>query len=99
MTIPTHYKHCPACPSGGDFQNVDVAQFVEQRSPKPPVAGSIPDVHATIKARIKKNTMVYSLSQAMNWFLSHSSGTVICVKGEKQKECASYPEAKAFYES
>jgi hypothetical protein len=43
--------------------------------------------------------MVYSLSEAMNWFLSNSSGTVICVKGEEQKECSCYPDAEAFYKA
>lgn len=41
--------------------------------------------------------MVYSLTEAMNWFLSHHAGSVICVKGEEQKACDCYPDAEAFY--
>ena len=41
--------------------------------------------------------MVYSLSEAMEWFLSHSSGIVICVKGQEQKECSCYNDAVSFY--
>lgn len=40
---------------------------------------------------------VYSLDEAMSWFLSHSSGFVTCVKGIKKKMCSSYTEAKIFY--
>ncbi len=41
---------------------------------------------------------VYSLEEAMNWFLNNSSGNITCVRkdGESQ-ECSSYPEAKKFY--
>lgn len=41
--------------------------------------------------------MVYSLLEAMEWFLSHSSGTVICIKDDEQKECNCYNDAVAFY--
>lgn len=42
---------------------------------------------------------VNSLSEAMDFFLANHSGTVICLSadGLKEKECASYPEAEAFY--
>jgi hypothetical protein len=43
--------------------------------------------------------MVYSIDEAMEWFLSHSSGTVLCVRKDgQQKECSSFPEARAFFE-
>lgn len=41
---------------------------------------------------------VFSLDEARDWFLSHSSGSVMCVKGDEQRECNCYPDAKAFYE-
>lgn len=41
---------------------------------------------------------VESLSDAMNFFLENSSGSVICVKGDEEKECRSFPEAKKFFE-
>lgn len=42
---------------------------------------------------------VFSLDEARDWFLSHSSGSVMCVKGDEQRECNCYPDAKAFYEA
>ncbi|MES2592381.1 MAG: hypothetical protein V4608_10880 [Bacteroidota bacterium] len=41
--------------------------------------------------------MVHTLTEAMHWFISHSSGSVICNKGDEQKECFSYLEAEDFY--
>jgi len=47
---------------------------------------------------------VYTLQEAEAWFLSHSSGTVFCVKNiegsdtpEKVLECSSYSEAVEFF--
>jgi len=44
-------------------------------------------------------TKVYSIQEAMNWFLAHSSGSVICVRDGQEQVCTSYPEAEAFYKS
>ena len=40
---------------------------------------------------------VKTLKEAMSWFLSNSSGSILCVNGDKEKECKSYPEAEEFY--
>ena len=41
---------------------------------------------------------VHSLEEATNWFLEHSSGTVICVNQDgERKECATFPEAWQFF--
>lgn len=44
---------------------------------------------------------VFSLQQAMEWFLEHCEGRLLCVdvdpKGNREKECNSYIEAKQFY--
>jgi len=40
---------------------------------------------------------VNSLEEAREWFLKNSSGVVICVSGDREQECRSYPEAVAFY--
>lgn len=40
---------------------------------------------------------VHSLDEAKTWFLEHSSGSVICVKGDTKQEVFSYPEAEKFY--
>jgi len=42
---------------------------------------------------------VYSLEEAMQWFLSHSTGSVMCRDGEREQVCNCYPDAKAFYEA
>lgn len=41
---------------------------------------------------------VFSLSDAMNWFLENSSGSIVCVKNVEKCECNSYPEAKSFFQ-
>jgi hypothetical protein len=46
---------------------------------------------------------VYTLDEAMQWFLENSTGTVMCVKkdgagSDAGKECSSYADAKSFYE-
>jgi hypothetical protein len=46
-----------------------------------------------------KMDIVKSLDEAMSWFLSHSSFSVKCIDGEREKVCNCYPEAKGFYES
>lgn len=38
------------------------------------------------------------LNEAMNFFLSNSSGTLTCIKNGKEKVVNSYPEAKEFFE-
>lgn len=43
--------------------------------------------------------MVYSLGEAMNWFLENSIGSVICVKDGVQIECKTYAEASLFYQN
>lgn len=41
---------------------------------------------------------VHNKDEAMQWFLSHSSGTVTCERADgTQKECNSYPEAERFF--
>lgn len=40
---------------------------------------------------------VYNLSEAKNFFLENSSGSITCVKNGKEKECNSYVEALAFF--
>ncbi len=43
---------------------------------------------------------VYDQAAAADWFLSHSSGAVMCQsKDGKRKECSSYPEAVEFFKS
>lgn len=42
---------------------------------------------------------VYSLKDAEEWFLSHSSGSVECVKDGASAVVETYPEAKAFFEA
>jgi len=42
---------------------------------------------------------VTSVEAAMNWFLSHSSGQVCCVKENGDtKVVDNFPDAKAFFE-
>lgn len=40
---------------------------------------------------------VWSLSDAAEWFLSHASGSVKCVEGDREQICNSYQEALAFF--
>lgn len=40
---------------------------------------------------------VNSIEEAADWFLSHSSGSVMCCDGERERVCNCYPDAKAFY--
>ena len=40
---------------------------------------------------------VNSLEEAALWFLSHHIGSVVCVDGEREQECQTYPEAQEFY--
>ena len=43
--------------------------------------------------------MVKSTDEAMNWFLSNSSGTVTCERPDGEtKEVDNFPDAKAFFE-
>lgn len=42
---------------------------------------------------------VYNLKEAMIFFLENSSGSIICVKGNQEKKCTSYPEAEEFFNS
>lgn len=41
---------------------------------------------------------VQSLSEARDWFLQNSLGSVWCIKGDQQRECYCYPEARDFYD-
>ena len=42
---------------------------------------------------------VYSKEEAMSWFLSNSSGSVICVRSDgAERECFSFLEAEEFYD-
>lgn len=40
---------------------------------------------------------INNLQEATSWFLGHSSGSVVCVKGLQEKTCSTYPEAELFY--
>ena len=40
---------------------------------------------------------VYTLKEAEVWFLSHSNGSVMCVKDGAEKEVNCYPDAVTFY--
>jgi hypothetical protein len=40
---------------------------------------------------------VYNIDEAMSWFLSNSSGSVLCVNDGKEKECNSFPDATNFF--
>ena len=42
---------------------------------------------------------VKTKEEAMDWFLSNRDEIVICVKGEAEKSCSNYPEAKEFFEN
>lgn len=42
---------------------------------------------------------VHTLKEAADWFCSHSTGSVLCVKGDQKKVCWSYPEAKRFFQA
>lgn len=44
---------------------------------------------------------VETLEEAEQWFMTHSSGEVLCISkdGLRQKVCDCYPVAKEFYES
>ena len=39
---------------------------------------------------------VYTLEEAMRWFMSHVSGSVICVKDNEEREVNCYPDAVNF---
>lgn len=41
---------------------------------------------------------VYSVSEAMEWFLENHSGSVICVKHGVEKEVSSFGAAKKFFD-
>ena len=41
---------------------------------------------------------MYSLDEAMQWFLNNNTGSVICVKNGIEKECFSFVGAKNFYQ-
>ena len=40
---------------------------------------------------------VYSLSEAMKFFMSNSAGSIVCVKDGTEKVCDCYPDAEQFY--
>lgn len=41
-----------------------------------------------------------TLEEALEFFLTHSSGNIMCEKENgEQKECNCYPDAKAFFEA
>jgi hypothetical protein len=41
---------------------------------------------------------VHSVEEAMDWFLNHAYGAVICIRSDgEEKECKSFPEAKRFF--
>ena len=43
--------------------------------------------------------IVYDLAAARQFFLTHSSGNVVCVKPDgTEKECTCYLEAEEFYD-
>lgn len=42
---------------------------------------------------------IFSLDDAMNWFLKNSTGSIICVKDGEKQTCNDYPEARKFFES
>lgn len=44
-------------------------------------------------------TVVNNINEAMNFFLSNSSGSVLCKKNGTQKECNCFPDAKEFFET
>lgn len=41
--------------------------------------------------------VVFTLEEAMEWFLENRAQSVICSDGLRQKECTTYPEAEEFY--
>lgn len=41
---------------------------------------------------------VYSKEEAMQFFLSNHSDSVICVKNGKEKEVSAYPDAERFFD-
>ena len=43
--------------------------------------------------------IVRTIEEAMGFFLSNSSGSVICKKGNEEKECDCFPDAKEFFEN
>lgn len=42
---------------------------------------------------------VHNIQEAQEHFLSNSREGVVCVKGDKKKECHTFPDAKAFFEN
>ena len=40
---------------------------------------------------------VYSLASAMQWFLEHTEGSLLCIKEHKEYICESYTDAVEFY--
>lgn len=50
------------------------------------------------RKRISKMKRVYTLEEAKGFFLSNSSGSVICINdGGLEKVCSCYPKAVEFY--
>jgi len=46
------------------------------------------------------NEIVFSIEEALEWFLDHHAGGVLCRKENgKEKICYSYAEAKTFFET
>lgn len=45
-----------------------------------------------------KVDVVHTLEEAQAWFLEHSEGSVLCMRGDKQLEAETYREAVAFYD-
>jgi hypothetical protein len=40
---------------------------------------------------------VYSLDEARDFFLTHSSGSVVCVQGELEIVCDTFVQARHFF--
>ena len=42
---------------------------------------------------------VYSLAEAIDWFLNNATGSLICVRGGDEQVCHTADEAKEFYKN
>ena len=43
--------------------------------------------------------IVYSITEAMEWFLENRDKSVTCSKDGRRKECRTFIEAKEFFKS
>jgi len=81
---------------------LNIQRYVDQNYVNSEEQEKKPFVNLFQKSRITKHNMkkVHSTKEAIEWFLSHSSGSVIAVnkKGE-EKVCATYPEAEKHIKS